>query len=274
VARGLRGLGINWNFAPVLDVNNNPANPVINDRSFGEDRELVARKAIAYMKGLQQGGVIATAKHFPGHGDTDTDSHLGLPLIAQTRARLDSLELYPFERMVSEGLSAMMVGHLEVPALDTNPGMPSTLSHHVVSDLLETELGFKGLVFTDALNMKGVANADKPGEIELRALLAGNDVLLFPQDPVKAIERIRQAVDSGLVPREMIDHKCLKVLRAKEWAGLDGIRPVETKDLYADLNTRINLIEDIRSDRRIFRENYFYRQHNARKFATTSACGN
>ncbi len=237
IARQMTRLGVQVSFSPCADVNNNPANPVINDRSFGEDRELVARKAIAYMRGLQNGGVIATAKHFPGHGDTDTDSHLGLPLIAHTRARLDSLELYPFERMVNEGLAAMMVAHLEVPALDTTPGLPSTLSKPIVSDLLEKELGFKGLIFTDALNMKGVAKADKPGEIELRALLAGNDVLLFPQDPVKAIERIRQAVDSGLVPREMIDHKCLKLLRAKEWAGLTRVMSVKTEGLYADLNT-------------------------------------
>ncbi|HNO04585.1 MAG TPA: glycoside hydrolase family 3 N-terminal domain-containing protein, partial [Flavobacteriales bacterium] len=175
IARQMRRLGVQVSFSPVADVNNNPANPVINDRSFGEDRELVARKAIAYMRGLQDGGVIATAKHFPGHGDTDVDSHLGLPLIAQTRARLDSLELYPFERMVSEGLAAMMVGHLEVPALDSTRGLPSTLSRPIVNGVLERELGFKGLVFTDALNMKGVAKADKPGEIELRALLAGND---------------------------------------------------------------------------------------------------
>jgi beta-glucosidase-like glycosyl hydrolase/CubicO group peptidase (beta-lactamase class C family) len=237
IARQMRRLGVHVSFSPVADVNNNPANPVINDRSFGEDREQVARKAVAYMRGLQNGGVIATAKHFPGHGDTDVDSHLGLPLIAHTRARLDSLELYPFERMVSEGLSAMMVGHLEVPALDTTPGLPSTLSRNVVSDLLEKELGFKGLIFTDALNMKGVANADQPGEIELRALLAGNDVLLFPQDPARAIDRIRQAVDSGLVPREMIDHKCLKVLRAKAWAGLGGRQRIATEGLVADLNT-------------------------------------
>lgn len=237
IARQMKRLGVQVSFSPVADVNNNPANPVINDRSFGEDRELVTRKAIAYMKGLQNGGVIATAKHFPGHGDTDVDSHKNLPVIAQTRARLDSLELYPFQRMVEEGLSAIMVGHLEVPALDTTKGLPSTLSRPIVSDLLEREFGFKGLVFTDALNMKGVANADKPGEIELRALLAGNDVLLFPLDPVKAIDRIRQAVDSGLVPREMIDHKCLKLLRAKEWAGLARVAPVVTKGLTDDLNT-------------------------------------
>ncbi|MFT3885509.1 MAG: glycoside hydrolase family 3 N-terminal domain-containing protein [Flavobacteriales bacterium] len=237
IAREMKRLGVQVSFSPVADVNNNPANPVINDRSFGEDRELVARKAIAYMKGLQKGGVIATAKHFPGHGDTDTDSHLALPVIAQTRARLDSIELYPFQRMVDEGLSAMMVGHLQVPALDTTPNTPTTLSKPVVSDLLEREIGFRGLVFTDALNMKGVTKNEKPGEIELRALLAGNDMLLFPVDPVKAIDRIRQAVDSGLVPREMIDHKCLKVLRAKEWAGLGRPRTVDPRNIAEDLNT-------------------------------------
>ncbi|HRW90064.1 MAG TPA: glycoside hydrolase family 3 N-terminal domain-containing protein, partial [Flavobacteriales bacterium] len=226
IARQMRRLGVHVSFSPVADVNNNPANPVINDRSFGEDRENVARKTIAYMRGLQQGGVIATAKHFPGHGDTDTDSHQALPLIAHGRDRLDSLELYPFRRMVKEGLNAMMVAHLEVPALDSTPGLPSTLSRPVVSDLLEQELGFRGLVFTDALNMRGVADADQPGEVELRALKAGNDVLLFPIDPEKAIARIRRAVDEGELPREVIDGKCLKVLRAKEWAGLDRLDSV------------------------------------------------
>ncbi len=237
IARQMKRLGVQVSFSPVADVNNNPANPVINDRSFGEDRELVARKAVAYMRGLQDAGVIATAKHFPGHGDTDTDSHHALPLIAHSRGRLDSLELYPFQRLMDEGLSAIMVAHLEVPALDSTPGLPSTLSRPVVNQLLERELGFQGLVFTDALNMKGVANADRPGEIELRALLAGNDVLLFPQDPVKAIDRIQQAVDSGLVPRELIDHKCRKVLRAKHWAGLDTRPVVRTEGLADDLNT-------------------------------------
>lgn len=238
IARQMKRLGIHVSFSPVVDVNNNPANPVINDRSFGEDRENVARKGIAYMRGLQKGGVIATAKHFPGHGDVDSDSHHTLPLIAHSRMRLDSLELYPFQRLVEEGLSAMMVAHLEVPALDSTKGRPSTLSRPIVRDLLEQEIGFRGLVFTDALNMKGVANADKPGEIELRALLAGNDVLLFPQDPVRAIERIRMAVDSNEIDRALIDHKCLKVLRAKEWAGLAKAAPVKEEGLYDDLNTK------------------------------------
>lgn len=238
IAREMKRLDVHVSFSPVVDVNNNPANPVINDRSFGEDRENVARKGIAYMRGLQRGGVIATAKHFPGHGDVDADSHYTLPLIAHSRTRLDSLELYPFQRLVDEGLSAMMVAHLEVPALDSIKGMPSTLSRPIVSDLLARELGFKGLVFTDALNMKGVANADKPGEIELRALQAGNDVLLFPQDPVKAIARIRKAVDDKELDPVVIDHKCLKVLRAKEWAGLRRNPPVRLEGLSDDLNTR------------------------------------
>ena len=237
IARQMNRLGVHVSFSPVVDVNNNPANPVINDRSFGEDRENVARKGIAYMRGLQRGGVIATAKHVPGHGDVDSDSHHTLPLIAHSRTRLDSLELYPFQRLVDEGLSAMMVGHLEVPALDSSKGLPSTLSRPIVSDLLARELGFKGLVFTDALNMKGVANADRPGEIEFRALLAGNDVLLFPQDPVKAIERIRKAVDDKEIDPMLIDHKCLKVLRAKQWAGLEKRTPVVIEGIHADLNT-------------------------------------
>ncbi|MCB9169246.1 MAG: serine hydrolase [Flavobacteriales bacterium] len=236
IARQMKRLGVQVSFSPVADVNSDPDNPVINDRSFGEDREAVARKCIAYMKGLQKGGVIATAKHFPGHGDTNVDSHKALPVIAHSRTRLDSLDLYPFERLMHEGLSAIMVAHLEVPALDSTPGLPSTLSRPIVHGLLEDELGFKGLVFTDALNMKGVADAASPGEIELRALEAGNDMLLFPQDPEKAIDRIVQAVDNGELSTDVIDAKCLKVLRAKQWAGLAHRKPVEIEGLTADLN--------------------------------------
>ncbi|MCB0794369.1 MAG: serine hydrolase [Flavobacteriales bacterium] len=236
IARQMKRLGVQVSFSPVADVNNDPNNPVINDRSFGEDRDNVTRKAIAYMKGLQQGGVIATAKHFPGHGDTDVDSHKALPVIAHSRTRLDSLELYPFQRLMEEGLSAIMVAHLEVPALENASGVPTTLSRSVVHDLLSDELGFKGLVFTDALNMKGVANADRPGEIELRALQAGNDVLLFPQDPVKAMERIAQAVVDGELDVAEIDRKCFKVLRAKYWAGLSRTRTIPTEGLVDDLN--------------------------------------
>ena len=237
IARQMKRLGVHVSFSPVVDVNNNPKNPVINDRSFGEGVDNVARKGIAYMRGLQRGGVLATAKHFPGHGDTDSDSHHALPFIAHGRGRLDSLELEPFRRIVNAGLGALMVAHLEVPALDPAKGVPSTLSKAIVTELLGTQLGFRGLVFTDALNMKGVANADKPGEIELRALLAGNDVMLFPQDPVKAIERIKLAVANGEVDSTIIDSRCLKLLRAKEWAGLATRKPIALKGLLEDLNT-------------------------------------
>lgn len=237
IARQMKRLGVQVSFSPDVDVNINPANPVINDRSFGEDPEAVGRMGMAYMDGLQRGGVLAVAKHFPGHGDTDQDSHKTLPKVSASRARLDSVELAPFRKLVGGGVGGVMVAHLEVPALDSTRGLPSTMSKAIVTDLLQQDMGFKGLVFTDALNMKGIANADKPGEIELRALLAGNDILLFPQDPVKAIQRIKQAVDSGLVPRELIDEKCLKVLRAKDWCGLDHFTPISTEKLNADLNT-------------------------------------
>lgn len=237
IARQMKAIGVHVSFSPVVDVNNNPRNPVINDRSFGEDVENVARKGIAYMRGLQRGGVLAVAKHFPGHGDTDSDSHLTLPVVAHARERLEAIELPPFRAMVGAGLAAMMVAHLEVPALEPGKGTPSTLSRTIVTDLLEKELGFQGLVFTDALNMKGVANADKPGEIELRALLAGNDVMLFPQDPEKAIQRIVRALEEGVVDSALVTAKCLKVLRAKEWAGAHRRVTYDRTDLLADLNT-------------------------------------
>lgn len=236
IARQMKRLGVHVSFSPDVDVNVNAANPVINYRSFGEDPELVARKGIAYMRGLQNGGVIATAKHFPGHGDTNKDSHKTLPLVGASRQRLDSVELVPFRRLFDAGVSAAMVAHLEIPALDSTPALPSTMSRTIVTQLLQEQMGFKGLVFTDALNMKGIANADKPGEIELRALMAGNDVLLFPQDPVKAIERIRRAVDEGQITRDAIDASCLKILKAKEWAGLGRPTAVDMRNLYKDLN--------------------------------------
>lgn len=237
IARQMQRIGAHVSFSPVADVNNNAKNPVINDRSFGEDRELVTRKALAYARGLEQGGVIPVAKHFPGHGDTDTDSHHTLPFIAHGRARLDSVELYPFRRMVQEGVAGMMIAHLEVPALDSAKGVPTTLSRKVVYDLLQQEMGFKGLIFTDALNMRGVAAMEKPGDIELRALAAGNDVLLFPQDPLKAIERIHAAIDAGELDRTIVDEKCLKILRAKEWAGVHRTKPIAKTGLARDLRT-------------------------------------
>ncbi len=237
IARECRRMGIHVDLAPVADVNNNPLNPVISNRSFGEDKLNVARKALMYMKGLQDGGVLACAKHFPGHGDTEFDSHKTLPTIPHSKERMDTLELYPFRQLMREGLGSVMVAHLHIPAYDTAAHTASTLSKAVVTDLLKNQLGFGGLVFTDALNMKGVSKFFKPGEVDVKALLAGNDVLLFSEDVGLAIEEIKKAIEKGDITQEEIDARCKKILLAKQWAGLDNFKPIATKDLIPDLNT-------------------------------------
>lgn len=236
IARQSRRLGIHVNFAPVADVNNNPKNPVINFRSFGEDKENVARKSIAYMRGMQDHKVLANAKHFPGHGDTDTDSHHALPVIRHNRDRLNDIELYPFREMVAQGLGSVMVAHLSIPALDSTPNLASTLSPKIVNGLLKTEMGFQGLIFTDALNMKGVAKYYQPGEVDLMALLAGNDVLLFPEDVPKATAMIASAVKSGRLSEEALNDAVLKILKAKSWLGLEKQEQVALPRLYEELN--------------------------------------
>lgn len=237
IGRQCKRVGVHVNFAPVVDVNNNPSNPVINYRSFGEDRENVAGKGIAYMKGMQDAGTIANAKHFPGHGDTDVDSHKGLPLISHDRNRLDSIEIYPFKKMIKEGLGSMMVAHLNIPALDSTENLATTLSPKVVDGLLKEELGFKGLIFTDALNMGGVSKYYQPGEVEFKALLAGNDILLFAEDVPTAIEKIKQGVKDSLITMEEINRRVKKVLHAKAWADLDKTTQIELKNLDKDLNS-------------------------------------
>lgn len=236
IARQFKRLGMHINFAPVVDVNNNPNNPVISFRSFGEDKHNVTRKALAYMRGLQDNHILANAKHFPGHGDTDADSHYALPVISHQRRRLDDIEMYPFREMIKEGLGSMMVAHLAIPALDTTRNLPSTLSKPIVTDLLRNELGFKGLIFTDAMNMKGVTDYFPAGEADMLAILAGNDVLEFTKDVPKAIALIRGAIEQGLITQEEIDERCRKVLALKKWVGLDRYLPVELTNLVEDLN--------------------------------------
>ncbi len=236
IAEQCRRMGVHVNFAPVIDVNNNAKNPVINNRAFGEVRENVARLGLAYMKGLQDERVLACGKHFPGHGDTDADSHLSLPVIGHARARLDSVELFPFRQLIAEGLGSMMVAHLFIPSLDSTKNAASTLSKAIVTDLLQKELGFEGLIFTDALNMKGVADFYAPGEVDLKALLAGNDVLLFAQDVPTALNKINAAVASGLISQAEIDRRCLKILRAKEWCKVHQSGTISIENLFADLN--------------------------------------
>ena len=237
VGRELKRLGVHLNFAPVVDINNNPSNPVINYRSFGMDKNKVASKSIMYMKGMQDEGIIATAKHFPGHGDTDTDSHLALPVITHDRNRLDSLELFPFRRIIDAGVGGVMIAHLNIPSLDPSPKLASTLSKPIVTNLLKEELGFKGLVITDALNMKGVTSNYSPGVVDAKALVAGNDVLEFTESVPKAIDEVKKAVDAGQISWKEIENRCRKVLAAKLWLGLNHPQQIELKDLSKDLNT-------------------------------------
>jgi beta-N-acetylhexosaminidase len=237
IARQCKRIGLQLNFAPVVDVNNNPKNPVISNRSFGEDKYAVARKGIAYMKGMQDHGVMANAKHFPGHGDTDADSHLTLPIINASKERIDSLELFPFKALIKEGLSSTMVAHLYIPAIDSTKNRASTLSNKVVTDMLKKDLGFKGLVFTDALNMKGVSSFYAPGEVDLKALIAGNDVLLFAENVPKAVAKIKEALLDSSLTLDVINERCYKILKAKEWSGLNHYAPTNITALAADLNS-------------------------------------
>jgi len=231
-------LGMQINFAPVLDINNNPKNPVIGNRSFGESKFMVAQKGMAYMEGMQYHHVLANGKHFPGHGDTDTDSHLALPRVVAKVERIDSLELYPFRMLMRKGLKSVMVAHLEVPCLDTSKNCAASISHTIVRKLLRDSLNYHGLVFTDALNMKGVANFFKPGELEVRALFAGNDVLLFPEDVPTAVSSIKQAIQEGLLSENEINEHARRILIAKSWAGLQKPVMVDTSNLIEDLNNQ------------------------------------
>lgn len=236
IALQSRRIGMQINFAPVVDINVNPLNPVIGTRSFGENKEEVANRAIQYMKGMQDQYVLANAKHFPGHGDTDTDSHLALPVIKHPASRLKEIELYPFRRIFDEGIKSVMVAHIHIPAIDATPNKPTTLSYNAVTNILKNEMGFKGLAFTDALNMKGVANYNEPGQTDLMALKAGNDVLLYPMDVPKAIEVIEKAVNNGEVKIEDLDAHVLKILEAKEWSKIKECQFVNLRNLYEDLN--------------------------------------
>ena len=221
-----RAIGVQVNFGPVVDVNNNPRNPVINTRSYGEDPALVGRLGSAYVRGLQDGGMIATLKHFPGHGDTDVDSHLGLPIIKDPRATIEATELPPFKAGIAAGAGAVMTGHIEMPALDPSPNMPTTLSEPIVSGVLRRELGFEGLVYTDSMGMAGVTQIYKPGDAAVRAVKAGNDVVLHSPDEGAAFAGLKTAVESGEISRARLDASVERVLRAKAFAGLHRARAV------------------------------------------------
>jgi beta-glucosidase-like glycosyl hydrolase/CubicO group peptidase (beta-lactamase class C family) len=248
-------LGVHFNFAPVVDINTNPNNPIIGNRSFGEDRDNVTDKAAAFMKGMQSAGVLANAKHFPGHGDTEDDSHLTLPTVAFDAKRIDSVELYPYKKLIKAGLSSVMVAHLNIPSLEPRQDYPSSISKNIVTTILKERLGFKGLIFTDALTMKGAANfkfegldgknegsKNTIGNIDLAAFLAGNDVMLMSVDVTTGIAKLEKAYQKGLITEERLAHSVKKVLQAKYKVGLNNYKPISTHNLGADLN---RLYDDI-----------------------------
>lgn len=226
-----RAMGVQQTFSPVVDVNVNPDNPIINVRSVGESPALVARLARAFIRGVQDNGMIATAKHFPGHGDTAEDSHIGLPTISADRARLDRVELYPFREAVAAGVGAIMSSHLFVPALDPTPGLPATLSPAVMTGLLRGEMGFRGLLVTDAMEMGGITNSFSPEEAALRAVAAGIDQVLLPLEPEKVIAHLAAAARDGRLPMKRLDEAARRILEAKSRAGLDRRRFVDVDRL-------------------------------------------
>ncbi len=236
VAYDFKRMGMQINLAPDMDVNNNPDNPVINYRSFGDNKYNVAAKGIAYMKGMQDGGILTTAKHFPGHGDTNVDSHLDLPLLPFDRKRLDTLEEYPFRQAIKAGISGVMIAHMDIPALDSTKNLPSTLSRPIVTGDLKDSLGFKGLVVSDAMEMKAVTKYFPDGEADVRAFLAGNDILELSENSERAIGLIKKAVRKNEISKKEFEARVKKVLAAKYWAGLNHYHETSTEHLVDDLN--------------------------------------
>lgn len=244
IGQQCKRLGIHVDYAPVVDINNNPNNPVIGFRSFGEDKEKVAKLGIAYMKGMQDAGVMATAKHFPGHGDVAVDSHLDLPVINKTITQLEAMELYPFRELIKAGVQSVMVGHLFVPSIDNTPHRATSISKNAVNGLLRDKLGFNGLTFTDALEMKGVAKYFPGGTIAVEALIAGNDMLCLPESVPGTIKAVRDAIKQKRLSWKDIEEKTRKVLLAKYNLNMSNMAPVETNNLLIDLNAKTN---DIRT---------------------------
>ena len=229
-------IGVHFNFAPVVDINTNPKNPIIGFRSFGETKENVTESALALMKGYQSQGLLATGKHFPGHGDTEIDSHQALPTITFSKERLNDVEFYPYIKLFEQGLSSVMVAHLNVPSLEPRVNIPSSVSHNIITDVLKNQLGFKGLIFTDALNMKAAKNFREPGEIDLEAFQAGNDILLCAENVPVAAEKICMAYQDSLISEERLAYSVKKILKYKYKVGLNHLKPIAIPELYNDLN--------------------------------------
>jgi beta-glucosidase-like glycosyl hydrolase len=229
------------NLAPVVDVNNNAKNPVINFRSFGENQYNVADKAAAYLKGMQDGGLLVSIKHFPGHGDTDVDSHFDLPQLKFSKERLDTLEMHPFKELIKQGAAGVMIAHMNIPSLDATPNMPSTLSKPIVTDILKNKFGFKGIVISDAMGMKGVVKHFKGGEADVMGLIAGNDILELSENSKRAVKKVQQAIKDQRLSMDRIDESVKKILTAKYWAGLNAKQIIDENNVVNELNRQESL---------------------------------
>ena len=236
IAEDCKRMGVNWDFAPVVDVNTNPNNPIIGNRSFGSDVPNVVASGLAYSNGLQDANVLAAIKHFPGHGDTDTDSHLDLPVVSHKIDRLNATELAPFKALMDRGIGGVMVAHLYIPALEDTKGVPASISKKIITGLLKEKFGFKGLIITDALNMGAVANKYKAGELDALAFKAGNDIMLFSQGVAEGKKLIQKAIDNNEIPQSRVEESVKKILLTKYYLGLNEYKNINPANVESDIN--------------------------------------
>lgn len=250
IAEDCKRMGINWDFAPVVDVNTNPNNPIIGNRSFGSEVENVTNSALFYSNGLQDNTILAAIKHFPGHGDTSTDSHLDLPVVSHNLARLNEVELAPFKALMNKGIGGVMIAHLYVPSLEPEKGIPASVSKKIVTGLLKEKLGYKGLIITDALNMGAVANKYKAGELDAMAFKAGNDIMLFSQGVSEGKKLIQKAIDNGEIPQSRLEESVKKILLTKYYLGLSSYAPKNPENVNSDINNEShkNLVQNLYSN--------------------------
>lgn len=250
IADDCHRMGINWDFAPVVDVNTNPSNPIIGNRSFGSEVNNVISSALSYSNGLQDNNILAAIKHFPGHGDTSTDSHLDLPVVSHSIDRLNTVELAPFKALMNKGIGGVMVAHLYVPSLESGKGIPASVSKNIITGLLKDKLGYKGLIITDALNMGAVANKYKPGELDAMAFKAGNDIMLFSQGVSEGKKLIQKAIDKGEISQSRVEESVKKILLTKYFLGLTQYTPKNPENINADLNnnSHTTLVQNLYSN--------------------------
>lgn len=250
IAEDCKRMGVNWDFAPVVDVNTNPSNPIIGNRSFGSEVSNVTQSALSYANGLQDNNILAAIKHFPGHGDTNTDSHLDLPIVSHSLQRLNKIELAPFKDLMNKGIGGVMVAHLYVPSLESGKGIPASISKNIITGLLKEKLGYKGLIITDALNMGAVANKYKPGELDALAFIAGNDIMLFSQGVSEGKKLIQKAIDQGEISQSRVEESVKKILLTKYFLGLNQYTPKNPENINYDINndSHTKLVQNLYSN--------------------------